>query len=205
MSRRGKRLMAGILAATMLASCAQTNTKSNSATESVAYAYQDELQLLDDNYRNYYEIFVYSFCDSDGDGIGDLNGVTQKLDYITDMGFTGIWLMPILKSTTYHKYDIVDYYEIDPDYGTMADFEALAAACKEKGVKLILDLAINHTSAQNEWFLSACKSLQTDNADNNPYCEFTISQKTRQTPVLTTALRGRITTTREFSGTRCPT
>ncbi|MDE5866457.1 MAG: hypothetical protein K2H31_07650, partial [Lachnospiraceae bacterium] len=65
------------------------------------YDYEQDLNIIDDNYRNYYEIFVYSFYDSDGDGIGDLKGVTQKLDYIADMGFNGIWLMPIMPSPTY--------------------------------------------------------------------------------------------------------
>ena len=73
----------------------------------------------DDNYRTWYEIFVYSFCDSDGDGIGDINGVRSKLDYLEKMGINGIWLMPIHSSTTYHKYNVTDYYSIDPDYGTI--------------------------------------------------------------------------------------
>ena len=72
----------------------------------------------DDNYRTWYEIFVYSFCDSDGDGIGDLKGVTSKLDYLQELGVNGIWLMPIHPSPSYHKYDVTDYYAIDPQYGT---------------------------------------------------------------------------------------
>ena len=68
---------------------------------------------VDDNYRNYYEIFVYSFCDSDGDGIGDLKGVESKLDYIAELGCNGIWLMPVMPSPTYHKYDVKDYKEIE--------------------------------------------------------------------------------------------
>lgn len=76
------------------------------------YQYEHEMNITDDNYRNYYEIFVYSFCDSNGDGIGDLNGVTSKLDYIQDMGFNGIWLTPIMPSSSYHKYSVDDYYAI---------------------------------------------------------------------------------------------
>ena len=84
-------------------------------------------QIIDDNYRTWYEVFVYSFFDSDGDGIGDLKGLTEKLDYIndgdpstdTDLGCNGIWLMPVMPSTTYHKYDVTDYLDIDPEYGTM--------------------------------------------------------------------------------------
>ena len=84
-----------------------------------------EVQILDDNYRTWYEVFVYSFCDSDGDRIGDLQGVISKLDYIADMGFNGIWLMPIMPSPSYHKYDVTDYEEIDPLYGDMEDFDRL--------------------------------------------------------------------------------
>ena len=83
----------------------------------------------DDNYRTFYEVFVYSFCDSDGDGIGDLNGLTSRLDYLQNLGITGIWLMPIHPSQSYHKYDVADYYDIDPQYGTLEDFDTFMAAC----------------------------------------------------------------------------
>ncbi len=112
-----------------------------------------------DNYRNYYEIFVYSFYDSDGDGIGDLNGVREKLDYIEEMGFDGIWLMPVMPSTTYHKYDVTDYYGIDEEYGTLEDFQALVEECHERGIKVVIDFVINHTSSQHDWFQTACAYL----------------------------------------------
>lgn len=124
------------------------------------YAYVQELNIVDDNYRNYYEIFVYSFYDSDGNGVGDLNGVTQKLDYIEDMGFNGIWLMPIMPSTTYHKYDVKDYYGVDPQYGTIEDFKKLADECEKRDIKLIIDFVINHSSSQHEWFKEATKYLK---------------------------------------------
>ncbi|MDE5546188.1 MAG: hypothetical protein K2I88_01865 [Anaeroplasmataceae bacterium] len=108
--------------------------------------------IIDDNYRNYYEIFVRSFYDSDGNGIGDLQGVIQKLDYIQDLGFTGIWLMPINSSGSYHKYDVKDYYEIDKSYGTMDDLEELITECHKRDIKLILDLVINHSALNNKWF-----------------------------------------------------
>ncbi|MBD5390557.1 alpha amylase [bacterium] len=108
--------------------------------------------ILDDNYRNYYEIFVRSFYDSDGNGIGDLQGVIQKLDYIQDLGFTGIWLMPINSSTSYHKYDVTDYYAIDKNYGTMEDLEELIEECHKRDIKLILDLVLNHSGSSNKWF-----------------------------------------------------
>ncbi|MBQ9153812.1 MAG: alpha-amylase, partial [Solobacterium sp.] len=74
--------------------------------------------IVDDDYRTTYEVFVYSFADSDSDGIGDLKGLTDRLDYISDLGFNQIWLMPVCPSPTYHKYDVTDYMNIDPQYGT---------------------------------------------------------------------------------------
>lgn len=126
----------------------------------IVYDYEQELNIIDDNYRNYYEIFVYSFYDSDGDGIGDLNGVTEKLDYIKDMGFNGIWLMPIMQSPTYHKYDVIDYYSIDEEYGTIEDFQKLVEECHKRGINLIIDFVINHSSSDNQWFVDACEYLK---------------------------------------------
>lgn len=141
--------------------------------ESIAACFADGPGLreaLDDDYRNYYEIFVYSFYDSDGDGIGDLKGVEQNLDYIAGMGFNGIWLMPIMPSPSYHKYDVIDYMEVDPAYGTIEDFESLAAACHERGIRLTIDFVLNHTSSQCAWFQEACEYLKTldDTADPDP-------------------------------------
>ena len=113
----------------------------------------------DDDYRTAYEIFVYSFCDSNNDGIGDLNGVRSKLDYIADLGFDAIWLTPVHPSATYHKYDPDDYYGIDPSFGTMEDYEALIRACHEKGIRIYLDLVLNHTSDEHEWFRQASDYL----------------------------------------------
>lgn len=114
-------------------------------------------------YGNYYEIFVGSFYDSNGDGMGDLRGVIQKLDYLNDtnpdsntsLHIDGLWLMPIMPSPSYHKYDITDYYAIDPVYGDMDDFDALIAECDKRGIKLIIDLVMNHTSSEHEWFQRA--------------------------------------------------
>lgn len=126
------------------------------------------LNVIDDKYRTFYEVFVYSFYDGNGDGVGDFKGLTEKLDYIndgddatdTDLGCNGIWLMPIMPSTTYHKYDVTDYYEIDAEYGTMADFEEFMAVCKERDVHVILDLVLNHTSSSHPWFLEAGEYLE---------------------------------------------
>ncbi len=111
----------------------------------------------------FYEIFVRSFNDSDGDGIGDFVGLTQKLDYLndgdpatdSDLGVTGIWLMPINDSPSYHGYDSVDYRSINPDYGTMADFQAFLAAAHARGIKVIVDYVMNHCSNQHPWFIAA--------------------------------------------------
>ncbi|MBQ3514916.1 MAG: alpha-amylase [Lachnospiraceae bacterium] len=134
------------------------------------------LNIIDDKYRNYYEVFVYSFYDSDGDGIGDLKGLTEKLDYIndgddttdTDLGMNGIWLMPIMPSTTYHKYDVTDYYDIDKDYGTMDDFKAFMEECNKRDIHVIIDLVINHTSSKHEWFTTATDYLKTLEAGEEP-------------------------------------
>ena len=124
---------------------------------------------FNDKYKNFYEIFVRSFKDSDGNGIGDLNGITQKLDYLkpasgaygsSSLGINGIWLMPVCPSPSYHKYDITDYMAIDPSYGTMEDFENLVQKCHEHGITLIIDMVLNHTSSKHEWFTMFCDNLR---------------------------------------------
>ena len=114
----------------------------------------------DDNYRVFYEIFVYSFCDSNGDGIGDLQGVISKLDYLQELGINGIWFMPVHPSQSYHKYDVRDYYEIDPQYGTLDDMKQLLAECSARDIHVITDLVLNHTGDDHEWFLTACEYLR---------------------------------------------
>ncbi len=140
----------------------------------------------DDNYRTWYEIFVYSFCDSNGDGIGDLAGVRSKLDYLQELGVNGIWLMPIHPSTTYHKYNVSDYYAIDPAYGTMEDFHALVEDCQARDMKLILDLVVNHSGYEHTWFQTAADYLkklpqgQEPDAAECPYLEYyTFSREMR--------------------------
>lgn len=102
-----------------------------------------------------YQIFVQSFADSNADGIGDLKGIGEKLTYIKELGVDAIWLTPIHPSPSYHKYDVTDYYGIDPDFGTLADFENLVKKAHELNLKVIIDLVINHCSEQHPWFLSA--------------------------------------------------
>lgn len=124
----------------------------------------------------FYEIFVRSFYDSDGDGIGDLNGVIEKLDYLNDgdpattddLGITGIWLMPIMQSPSYHGYDVVDYFTVDDEYGTNEDFLRLMEEAHQRGIRVIVDLVLNHTSSQHPWFVSARDDV------NSPYRDFYI-------------------------------
>ncbi|SFE20672.1 alpha-amylase family glycosyl hydrolase [Spirosoma endophyticum] len=114
----------------------------------------------------HYEIFVRSFADSNGDGIGDLNGVTNNLDYLKSLGISAIWLMPINPSPTYHKYDVTDYYGIDPEYGTLDDFKRLVSEAHQRGIAVIIDLVIHHTSIQHPWFREASKG------PDNPYWNY---------------------------------
>lgn len=109
-----------------------------------------------------YEIFVRSFADSNGDGIGDLKGILQKFDYLNDgkpggddLGVELIWLMPIQPSPSYHGYDVTDYLGVNPAYGTVADFEALTQLAHSRGVKIVIDLVLNHSSVKHPWFLDA--------------------------------------------------
>lgn len=114
-----------------------------------------------------YQIWPRSFKDSNGDGIGDINGVISKLDYLQDLGINCIWFSPLYKSPQKdYGYDISDYYSIAPEYGTMDDFKKLIAECKKRNIRIIMDLVINHTSDQHEWFL---KSLEGDKKYHDYY------------------------------------
>lgn len=118
-----------------------------------------------------YEIFVRSFYDSDGDGNGDINGIIEKLDYLNDgdptttrdLGVNCIWLMPVTEAASYHGYDTIDYYTVEKDYGTNDDFKRLVAEAEKRGIKIIIDLVLNHTSTQHPWFQEALRD------PNSPY------------------------------------
>ena len=103
----------------------------------------------------FYQVFVRSFYDSNGDGTGDLNGVTAKLDYLKGLGVDALWLMPIHPAVSYHGYDVKDYATVNPEYGTIDDFRALTAAAHAKGMRVIIDWVVNHTSNEHEWFQKA--------------------------------------------------
>jgi glycosidase len=103
----------------------------------------------------YYEIFVRSFADSNGDGSGDLNGITARLDYLKWLGVSGLWLTPIYPSPTYHGYDVTNYFAINPQFGTMADFHRLLREAHARGIKVLIDMVLNHTSDRNPWFQQA--------------------------------------------------
>jgi alpha-amylase len=112
-----------------------------------------------------YEVFVRSFSDGNGDGIGDLDGLIAKLDYIndghpgskTDLGASCIWLMPVMASPSYHGYDVSDYYRVEPAYGTNADFQRFVAAAHRRGIRVLVDMVLNHTSSRNAWFQAALR------------------------------------------------
>ena len=109
-----------------------------------------------------YQIYPRSFYDSNNDGIGDLNGITEKLDYLKDLGITLIWVCPIFKSPMDDNgYDISDYYDVNPEFGTKEDLEKLIAEAEKRRIKVILDLVINHTSDEHEWFLEALKNPES--------------------------------------------
>lgn len=113
-----------------------------------------------------YEIFVQSFSDSDGDSIGDINGMTQKLGYLQDLGVEAVWLMPIMPSPSYHKYDVTDYRAIHHDYGTMEDFKEFVQEAHNHNIKVVIDLIINHSSSEHPWFKSAIQDK------NSPYRDY---------------------------------
>ena len=133
--------------------------------------------VCEDNNRVFYEIFVGSFSDSDGDGTGDLRGVINRMDYLNDgdpnsgrsLGVEGIWLTPIFSSPSYHKYDVTDYYTVDPAFGTLDDLKELCDLCEARNVKLILDLPINHTGALNKWFSEFKTAHRAGNTDSERY------------------------------------
>lgn len=148
--------------------------------DDVNWDYATEVPYENNN-RVFYEIFVGSFSDSNGDGIGDIRGIINRFDYLNDgdpksgksLGVEGIWLSPIFESPSYHKYDVSDYYTIDDEFGSMEDLKELVDLCHERNVKIILDLVLNHTGAQNQWFKDFCSAHRHGETDSEFYDFYT--------------------------------
>lgn len=117
----------------------------------------------------FYEMFVRSFYDSDGDGIGDFNGVLEKLDFLrsgeNSLGIDALWLMPIMPSPSYHGYDVTDYYSVNPEYGTIEEFQELVEALHARDMRVIIDYPVNHTSVEHPWFIDAASSMDSQYRD----------------------------------------
>jgi len=149
MKRNVRRLALFLTAVLLAGSCTACTEKQTAEVDPIA-----------DNYRVGYQIFVGSFSDSDGDGIGDLQGIIDRIDYLndgdvnggTDLGVQLLWLSPIFPSPSYHKYDTTDYYAVDPKFGTEETLKELLRVSHERNVKVILDIALNHTSSANVMF-----------------------------------------------------
>jgi len=127
------------------------------------------LNILDDGYRNWYQIYVYGFYDSDGDGVGDINGVTQKLDYIKDMGYNGIWLMPVMPSEMYHGRDVQSFCDIADELGDTDDFDSLIKTAHTKGIDVLIDLGLNTTSTEHPYFAGAVDFILENGAVGGEY------------------------------------
>ncbi|MFA7672304.1 MAG: alpha-amylase family glycosyl hydrolase [Clostridia bacterium] len=175
MNNKAKRILCMLVSILMMltfCSCDQNALNREKAINTKGFTVSDAPGV-------YYEIFVGGFSDSDGDGMGDLMGIVNRMDYLNDgdplsgksLGVEGLWLMPVMKAGSYHKYDVIDYYEIDDDYGTMEDFTKLISACDERGVDVIIDLVLNHTSEYNQWFLDL-KSAITEGDTSSRYLDW---------------------------------
>ena len=156
----GKKLMVTMVAAAMALG---TGTTSFAATGNTNAEVQEG--------GNWYEMMVSSFCDSDGDGIGDFRGAEQKLDYLESLGITGIWVMPINKSNS-SPYSTIDYYGLNPDLGTMQDLKSFLSAAHERGIQVIMDLVVNHCAYNNPWFEAALEGPVLKDGSKNKYFDW---------------------------------
>lgn len=167
-----------VLLSLLLQGCAATGRNGEVIEKKVTIESSVTLPENDNN-RVFYQIFVGSFSDSDGDGTGDLRGIINRMDYLNDndaksglsLGIEGIWLSPIFESPSYHKYDVKDYYAIDHEFGTMEDLKELVSVAHERNVKVILDLVINHSSRENQYFTEFSKAHREGDT-NSTYYDF---------------------------------
>lgn len=153
-----KRLFSALLLLSFLTACASPSTPTPAPTAQPSATPKPEVvEPAVDWWRSavFYEIFVRSFYDTDGNGIGDFNGITAKLDYLQSLGINALWLMPIHPSPSYHGYDVLNYYNVNPDYGSLNDFKNLLNEAHKRDMHIIIDLVINHTSNQHPWFKDA--------------------------------------------------
>lgn len=156
-------LLAVVLTVSLLTACGGSSDPSASI----------KAEASADKYRSFYQVWIGSFCDSNGDETGDLPGLISKLDYINDgdpnagddLGADGIWLSPMMPSKSYHKYNVRDYFEIDPDFGTLEDFDTLIEECHKRGIVVIIDLVLNHSGDDHEFFQKACEELREGKED----------------------------------------
>lgn len=164
-----KKLISLLLCVLIAGSCILSGCSSGDPVES------RQAEASTDKYRNFYQIFVHSFADSDGDEVGDLQGIIDHLDYLNDgdpnsgddLGIDGIWLTPIMPSSSYHKYDVENYYDIDPAFGTLETFDTLVEECHKRGINLIMDLVLNHISVRNPLFTNACLEVAEGKLDGD--------------------------------------
>ena len=185
MKRALSLLLCLLLVFPLLAGCGAPKAAESAPEEGGEVRLTDALLRSDfvceDNNRVFYEIFVGSFSDSDGDGTGDLRGIINRMDYLNDgdpnsgrsLGIEGIWLTPIFSSPSYHKYDVTDYYTVDPAFGSADDLKELCELCEARNVKLILDLPINHTGALNKWFSDFKTAHRAGNTASERYDFYT--------------------------------
>ena len=183
-------LCASMLGCCVLSGCGESSSGSGSS-ESVESSKSEEKTedpvkgvkavASTDKYRNVYQIFTQSFCDSNGDGIGDFKGIISELDYIndgdpnggSDLGADALWMTPINSSESYHKYSVEDYYNVDESFGTLDDFDELVKECHKRGINVIMDLVLNHISYKNPLFLEACEEVKKGNLNGKAkYFEF---------------------------------
>ena len=147
-----------------------TTGQYKSATQNIADGMNKPIATTSDEFKSLgvgYQVFVASFRDSNGDGLGDIRGVIDSLDYLESLGTQVIWLTPIQKSDSYHGYDISDYYAVDPKFGTLADYRELLYKAHKKGMKVLMDLVVNHTSKSNVWFKNSQWAEKTLDENGN--------------------------------------
>ena len=156
-----KKIVLLLLAAKVLLSCSTSTSIENETTTTTNI---ESTNQWPDGVC--YEIFIQSFADSNGDGIGDFNGATSKLDYLQNLGIKAVWLMPIMASPSYHKYDVTDYKSVHPDYGTEKDFKNFVSEAHKRDIKVIIDMIINHSSSEHPWFKKASEN------PNSPYRKY---------------------------------